>query len=400
MNRGRPDIVVAACLCAAVGLYNVLYLALGLTGGPIIGPALEPVFADFLVFHAAARAWLDGKAALIYDIDAFTAFQNALHAERLPGTVCFRPFLYPPTWLLLLLPFGALAAGKAYALFMATTTAIATILEGRRDWWGWLAVLVSPAAVWTVIAGQNTFLSLGLFYGGLRLVERAPAAAGLLLGVLSYKPQIWVLVPLALVAARQWRALGWTIGTVVAQSLLSAVVLGPDLWFAFLEAARAASSPHVVNETFERVFMQMTTPLAMARILGLPPAVSGVVQLVVSALAVTAVWVAFRRHAASDARIAVLATATFLVSPYTLNYDLLLLMPAVVALFRLGAAQGFYPFERIVHLALWLMPTLGWSLNKLGLPVTPLAVLLFGAVAWARLARQSKVELPGPAMAS
>jgi alpha-1,2-mannosyltransferase len=399
MKRGRTDIVVAACFCAAIGLYNVLYLVLGLSGGPIIGPALEPLFSDFLVFHAAAQAWLNGKAALIYDIDAFTAFQNTIHADRLPGAIHFRPFLYPPIWLLFLLPLGALAVGKAYGLFMATTVALASIIEGRREWWRWFAILASPAALWTVLAGQNTFLSLGLFYGGLRLVERAPAAAGVLLGVLSYKPQIWILVPLALAAARQWRAFGWTVGTAIALALLSAIVLGPDLWLAFLETARAASSPRFMNEMFERVSTQMTTPLAMARMAGLSPALSGAVQLAVSALAVAAVWIAFRRHPASDARIAVLATATFLVSPYTLNYDLLLLMPAVVALFCLGAAQGFYPFERIVYLALWLMPTLGWSLNKIGLPVTPLAVLLFGVIAWARLARQSKVELPSAAAA-
>ena len=398
MTRGRPDLVIAACFCAAIGLYDALYLVLGFSGGPLIGPSLDPPFPDFLVFHAAARAWLEGKAGLIYDIDAFTAFQNALHAERLSDTVHFRPFLYPPTWLLLLLPFGALAAGKAYGLFMAVTAAIATALEGWRDWWGWLAILVSPAAVWTAMAGQNTFLSLGLFYGGLRLVERAPAVAGLLLGALSYKPQLWVLVPLALIAARQWRALGWTIGTAIALALLSAVVLGPGIWPAFLDAVRTASSPRVVNETFERVYMQMTTPLAMARILGLPPVVSSMLQLAASLLAIAAVWFAFRRHAASNARIAVLAAATFLLSPYALNYDLLLLMPAVVALFRMGMSRGFYPLERLIHLALWLLPPLGWSLNQVGLPIMPPVILLFGVVAWQR--SQSKVELPEPAMAS
>jgi|FEC22Drversion2_1045045.scaffolds.fasta_scaffold00371_2 alpha-1,2-mannosyltransferase len=397
-RNGRRDLVIAGCFCAIVGLYDALYLILGWSGGPLIGPSLYPPFPDFLVFHAAARAWLEGKAALIYDIGAFTAFQNALHAGRLPEAVQFRPFLYPPTWLLLVLPFGAFAVGKAYGLFMAVTAGIATALEGRRDWWGWLAILVSPAAVWTAMAGQNTFLSLGLFYGGLRLVERAPALGGLLLGALSYKPQLWVLVPLGLVAARQWRALAWTIGTAIALALLSAIVLGPEIWAAFIDAARAASSPTVANETFERIYMQMTTPLAMARIIGLPPAVSSLLQLAASVLAIVAVWFAFRRHAASNARIAVLAAATFLVSPYALNYDLLLLMPAVVALFRMGVAQGFYPLERLIHLALWLLAPLGWSLNQLGLPMMPLVILLFGVVAWHR--SQSKVELPGPAMAS
>ena len=82
---------------------------------------------------------------------------------------------------------------------------------------------------------------------------------------------------------------------------------------------------------------------------------------------------------------AVLVTATFLISPYTLNYDLLLLMPAVVLLFQQAVAQKFFPFERVTYFLLWLIPTLGWVLNQLGLPITPLVILAFGVVAWMRL---------------
>lgn len=397
MKTKRTDLVLAACFCGAIGLYDALYLLLGLTGGPIIGPAMDILFPDFLVFHAAVRAWLEGKATLIYNVDAFTAFQNVIYADRIPATIHLRPFFYPPIWLLLLLPLGALGVGKAYGLFFSGTTALATVLEGRRDWWGWLAIITSPAALWTILAGQNTFLSVALFYGGLHLLERKPAAAGILLGMLSYKPQILALVPLALVAARQWRALGWTLATVVMLSLVSLGVFGLDFWSAFFDAAREASSSRVVNETFERIFMQMTTLLAAARIVGLAPGLSAAIQLGGSALAVIAVWIAFRRHVQSEPRIAVLATATILVSPYTLNYDLLLLMPAAVALFRMGVALGFYPLERLIYPALWLTPTLGWAFNQHGLPLIPLVIVTFGAVAWARLGGQSKVELPQPA---
>jgi hypothetical protein len=143
-----------------------------------------------------------------------------------------------------------------------------------------------------------------------------------------------------------------------------------------------------------RVFMHITTLFAAARIVGLPPAVAGAIQLVGAVLAVAAVWHAFRHHPSSDARTAVLVTATFLISPYALNYDLLLLMPAVVALFRQGAAQGFYPLERMIYLALWLTPTFGLILNRLGLPLMPMIILLFGGIAWTRLRGQPKVELP------
>ena len=395
----RIDLRIAAAFCGVVGLYDAIHVYFTLSGGPVIGPIMDVLFPDFLVFHAAVRAFLEGKLALVYDIDAFTQFQNVIYADRFHGPVLFRPFLYPPIWLLMLLPFGLLAVATSYGVFMVSTAAAATAFEGRRDGWGWLAVITSPAAVWVVLAGQNTFLSVALFYGGLRLLDRSPAAAGILLGLLAYKPQIWVLVPLALLAARQWRALAWTIGTVAVLSLASLGVFGLDFWLAFLDAAREAGSARVANVMFERIYMHMTTLVAAARIIGLPPGLAGAIQLAGAALAVAAVWVAFRRHPSSDARTAVLVTATFLVSPYTLNYELLLLMPVVVALFRQGAAEGFYPGERLLYLFLWLMPTIGMVLNRLGLPVMPLLILLFGAIAWARLRNAAKVELPSAATA-
>jgi alpha-1,2-mannosyltransferase len=274
---------------------------------------------------------------------------------------------------------------KAYALFLSGTAALATVLEGRHDWPGWLAILVSPAAAWVALTGQNTFLSLALFYGGFRLLDSAPAAAGILLGLLAYKPQLWLLVPLALVAARQWRALAWTLGTVAALALASLAVFGPDLWRAFFEPAREAGSARLVEEMLTRVSTQIVSLFAAGTILGLPRSVASVLQMAGAVLAVAAVWIAFRRHPSSPARTALLAAATFLVSPYTLNYDLLLLMPAVVALFRQGAHEGFYPAERLLHLVLWLMPLGGMILARFGLPLVPLVLLLFGLVAWMRL---------------
>lgn len=399
MTNGRGHLAIAAAFCGVVGLYDLLYVGSVFTGLSSVGPRVDVLFPDFLVFHAAARAFLEGKLALVYDIDAFTRFQAATYPDHLPIGTVFRPFFYPPIFLLMLLPLGLLTVGKAFTVFMTVTAALATALAGRRDPWGWLAIVTSPAAVWVVLAGQNTFLSIALLYGGLHVLERSPVAAGVLLGLLSFKPQIWVLVPLALLAARQWRAFGWMAATVAALALASLAVFGRDFCVAFLDAARLAGSPQVAEEMFHRVFMHMTTLLAAARIVGLPPSVAGIVQLAGALLAVAAVWQAFRHHGPGTARTAVLVAATFLVSPYTLNYDLLLLMPVVVALFRLGVVQGFYPGERLVHVAMWLIPTMGMILNRLELPVMPVLILLLGTIAWMRLHDAAKVELPKPATA-
>ena len=242
----------------------------------------------------------------------------------------FRPFFYPPTWLLMLLPFAALAVGKAYALFLSGTAALATVLEGRHDWragspsWsrrrrcGSRSPARTPSSAWRCSTAAFAFSTA------------VPAAAGILLGLLAYKPQLWLLVPLALVAARQWKALAWMIGTVIVMALASLVVFGPDLWRAFFDAAREAGSARIVDEMLTRVSTQIVSLFAAGYILGLPPGIATALQMAGTLLAVAAVWIAFRRHRRACARTALLATATFLVSPYTLNYDLLLLMPAVV----------------------------------------------------------------------
>jgi len=399
MTGGRGTLAFAAAFCGGIGLYDLLYVTFLFADGPPIGPHVGVLFPDFLVFHAAARAFFEGKLAWVYDIDAFTRFQVAIYPDRLPPSTSFRPFFYPPVFLLMLLPLGLLSVAKAFGVFMTVTAALATALEGRRDLWGWLAVVTSPAAVWVVVGGQNTFLSIALLYGGLHLLERTPLGAGVLLGLLSFKPQIWVLVPLALLAARQWRALIAMVVTVAVLALASLAVFGFDFCLAYLDTMRLAGSSQVAQTMFERVYMHMTTLLAAARIVGVPPAAASAIQIAGALLAIAAVWHVFRHHGPGAARTTVLVTATFLVSPYTLNYDLLLLMPAVVALFRLGAAHGFYPGERVLHVAMWLIPTMGLVLNRLDLPVTPLLVLLLGIVAWMRLQDAAKVELPRPATA-
>ena len=400
MKDAAADLRLAAGLCLAIGTYDVLYVASMMAGGPLLGLSVNALFPDFLVFHGAVRGWLEGQP--IYDAATFTAYQNELYADRLDVPETFRPFLYPPLWLLIVLPFGALAVGKAYGLFMALTAGLATAVEGPGRWGRWAAVLTCPAAVWVVLAGQNTFLSLALLYGGLRLLDTRPILAGVLLGALAYKPQVWLLVPVALIAAAQWRALLALAVTVVLFALASLALFGPELWRSFLAATREAGSPAMADTMFAHVYTQMTSVAAAGRIAGLPPLPAAILQIAVSLAATVAVWLAFHRRASSVARTALLAAAISLVSPYSLNYDLLLVMPAAAALFARTVATGFWPGERLIYLALWLVPTVGIVANRAGLPVMPVVVLLFGAVAFMRLQARDCIPArrPPPSAAS
>ena len=114
------------------------------------------------------------------------------------------PFPYPPIFLLMLAPLGGLRRAAAFALFMGATFVFylwASIGGRWRAWPRLLGALAAPATGVNLIFGQTGFLAGGFMLGGLALAERRPIAAGVLLGLLAYKPQLGVLVPVALVAA-------------------------------------------------------------------------------------------------------------------------------------------------------------------------------------------------------
>ncbi|MBN9535181.1 MAG: DUF2029 domain-containing protein [Alphaproteobacteria bacterium] len=385
---------VAAVFAAVVGAYDVLTITLFLSGGPLIGPQRWVLFPDFLVFHAAARAFFEGNLAIVYDFQAFVDFENRIYVDRFPSPVGFRPFLYPPTWLLMTLPVAFFGVALAYGLFMFTTAAVSFLLAGRSDVYGWLAAITSPAALWTMISGQNAFLTLGFFYGGMQLLTTSPIVAGILLGCLSYKPQLFALLPIALLAGRHWRALASAIATSLLLSAASLWVFGIDFWARFFEMMREASSPQIVDVMFRDVSIYMTTILAGARILGVPPALAGGLHLVGVLAALGMVWIAFRHYPHSGERTAVLAAGTLLLSPYMVNYDMLLLMPAAVILFRRRILSRVYPLEVLFFFCLWLVPNVGVRFNIYQLPIFPIFTVGFAWLAFLTLRAETRGTSP------
>ena len=61
-----------------------------------------------------------------------------------------------------------------------------------------------PAVFVNIGHGQNGFLTAALLGGALHLLDRRPWLAGVLIGLLAYKPQFGVLIPIALLASRRW----------------------------------------------------------------------------------------------------------------------------------------------------------------------------------------------------
>ena len=166
--------------------------------------ASNPTDRDFISFWGAAQLALSGDPAAAYD-------QARLH-EVQSAVVTFvngdgMPFPYPPAFLLLVAPFGLLPFAVSLAVWSAATFAVFFVLIRRMfPQSGWLAAAFPPVFINAAI-GQNAFVTAALFAGGMLFLQRRPFAAGLLLGCLVIKPQLGLLLPVALLAARQWRAI-------------------------------------------------------------------------------------------------------------------------------------------------------------------------------------------------
>jgi len=122
------------------------------------------------------------------------------------GTGHFAPFYYPPPFLLLILTFGLLSFFPAFVAFDGLSSAAYLLVCIRLLPRGRWAIAANPAAAITLMNGQSSGIVTALFLGRVPVLERKPFLAGLLFGALVIKPQFGLLLPLAFIAGRQWRA--------------------------------------------------------------------------------------------------------------------------------------------------------------------------------------------------
>jgi len=192
----------------------------------------RPIGTDFSSFWTAGRMALAGQAPQTYDWNAHFEIQRQTH-----GTDMFFPWSYPPTFLLVASGFALLPYLPALLVWQATTliAAAATlrnILPGPRA----LLVGVSfPAVLVCLGHGQTGFLTAALLTGGILALPTREVLAGILFGLLAYKPQFGLLLPFVLAAGGYWRAIGAAAASVLASVVLTLAVWGWPVWQAFID---------------------------------------------------------------------------------------------------------------------------------------------------------------------
>ncbi|MBO9545560.1 glycosyltransferase family 87 protein [Caulobacter sp.] len=385
-KSGAPNSrLMLAVAVAALVLYQALAIFRYLSTHAADG---DPLFADFYAFWSFGRFLHAHPAEQIYDFKLLQSVQHALA----PGFHKFYPCVYPPTLLLFLAPLGLLGYLPAFAVWTAVGLigfALAVGVTERGTRLPWLAVL-APTTVLTIIFGQNGLITAALLIGGFRLMEKRPWLAGVLLGLLSCKPQIFVLVPLVLLAGRRWHPLAAACLTVLALAATSVLVFGFDAWLTWLKAFPAFS--RLVERDWSTLGWMMPTVTAGLREAGVSPPIFTAIQLVVATVVVVVLLVLFHRSrhrpapGALDA--AALQVGLFLTSPYAFIYDMPMVSAAAVtlAIVRMAPGQAWRPGERIFALAAYCLPLIIFSEAFKAIPLGPIVLIamfsLLARAAW------------------
>jgi hypothetical protein len=219
------------------------------------------------------------------------------------------------------------------------------------------------------------------------------------LGLLCSKPQLGVLLPVALVAGRQWRALAAVAAWAILLLAASTILLGPDAWLGFFD-----------QMVLERRLLQfgsstwagMPTVFVLMRMAGADLTAAYLMQGVSAISAAAAVVLLWYRRSPFGVKSAGLAVGVFLVTPHAYYYDMIILVFAAAWLANEAVKTGFLPWEKIAILSLLVLPALSLLPALAGFQIGPILLWLTMAVILRRglaypspgFARTSSFALP------
>jgi hypothetical protein len=360
--------LLAGIMVVLFAAYGATYLAIAAARGWPAG------FGDSFALWSWGRFVGDHIAFSIYDLVALRSAQLALGMD--PGASY--PFAYPPSFLLVVWPLGQLPGAVACAALVLVSLPLYLWATVGTRWCSaaLLAALAAPTTAIAIVSGQSGFLAAALLAGGMRLAAPNPIAGGVLLGLLTYKPQLGLLVPVALLAARLWRTLAIAGLTAILLVALTSVLFGAEVWPSWA-ASLPRFSRQFAAESSEIVHL-MPTVLAALLQQGLAPATAQLAQSVATAAAAAIVWTLFRSGPRQLAG-AGLLVAALLATPYAFVYDMPIVATALIWVVaeRHRAGDALRTGEVVVMVAAMLSPiALAAGTSRFPLATLSLTLLL------------------------
>ncbi|CAM5379716.1 glycosyltransferase family 87 protein [Sphingobium scionense] len=324
---------IARIWCLVAGILFLAYLVRQLRQGMTDG-AGHPFGEDFLNFWSGAHLAVTGHAGIIYDLARFHAFETGIAG----APIDLYHYSYPPVMWLISAPFGLLPYPLAWAAWQLLGWGAFALAVRRLAPGHWVLVALAPPAVFiNAMGGQNGCWTAAMIGWGLILLRDRPVAAGMILALFVAKPQLGWLIPLALLAGRQYRALGAFIGSALALILATLPLFGLDAWIAYAQQGSLLKS--VILEHGDGTWHRMLSIFVLVRHGGAPTPLAYAAQAIASltvALLVLRVW--YREGPTTRAK-ALLVLGVLAGSLYVSDYDCVMALLAALWLWPRATAE-------------------------------------------------------------
>lgn len=327
----KPRLDWTAIAAGVVLSYAVFLAAMLFAHFWLRGANGAPFANDFVDVFAAGKLATSGRAAFAYDWNIHRAAEVNAIGHDFSG---YYGWHYPPPFLFITLALGLLPYFVSFFLWMAITlppfALVISRIAGKRDAMLW--ALAFPAVLLNFYVGQNGFFTAALLGAMLLTLEDRPVLSGIFLGLLTYKPQFGILIPIALLAGGHWRAIGSATITAMLIALLSLLVFGSEAWIAFFH-----SIPHTTQMILaggHAGWNKLQTIYGFARWIGAGDIAAWWGQIGVAAFVGLGLALLWHSRMPFALKAAALCAVTLLATPYAYIYDFPLLALAIAFLYR------------------------------------------------------------------
>ncbi|MDX8349687.1 glycosyltransferase family 87 protein [Cognatiyoonia sp. IB215446] len=385
-------------LLAWVNAITVLIMVATFVSNGIDLPGRDNCVTRFVDFHAI---W--GAARLALEMNPIAAFERENLEQAYSACQQINMFwLYPAPMAVLLTPFGALPFLTAYIGFLFISLGLLAVAVARyfpKDRTALIAIVFAPAWLPALMVGQFTILwCVGLLAAISAMRQNSNVLAGILIGLLTLKPTLGLLVPVILLADRRYRTIISATVTTVVLHLGATALYGFEYFAAWVRASgtHGASLSNSVAES-----ASMSSVAAFATRVGAAPQFSIAINIALLAVAAAALfWVWRKQGARSDAACAVLCAAIPLSTPYLWHYDAGFSALAAMFIYRAGT-QGWNTLHWLLLALVWAGPgvtlwntyffKLAWIYPTITVP--PILLLGFAFALWQAAQQPSLSEM-------
>ena len=374
-----PVRIVTIIACGLIAFYIGALAALFHNDpGWLIDKSGQPRTNEYVGVRAAGMLALEGKAADAYDWSLHRVAEAEITGAPVKN---YFAWPYPPSYLPVAVALASLPLLPSALLWIAATLALyawsIVRISGVRGAGVW--ALASPASFINAYVAHTGFWTAGVMGLALEALETRPILAGVLFGALTMKPQLGLLIPVALIAGGYWRVMGSAVAAALSAALISIAAFGVDPWLQLIPQM-ARISDHVRDGN---VIMELLVTLyGFLRALGVPHVPALIAQCTLSLVLAAGVFKLWRSDAPLPLKAAALASASMLVSPYMFVYDLTHLSIAIAFLIRYCGLGGLTKIE-VATMAASMAMILGLAIVQM--PLGFLANVHIGAIMLGRV---------------